>query len=163
MMPPMQVFDSGEMAIFTDPSGAAFSVWKAGQHIGAEVCNEPNTYSWNELMTRDVDAALPFYAEVFGWTYESQDMGEGSVYHVIAGGENDGLGGIMAMPPDVPEQVPNHWGVYFTVADVDATIEAITSAGGQIVNGPIDIPGVGRMATAHDPAGGNFNVLQPAS
>jgi len=160
MMPPMQVFDSGEMAIFTDPSGAAFSVWKAGRHIGAEVCNEPNTYSWNELMTRDVDAAMPFYADVFGWTYESQDMGEGNIYHVIAGGESGGLGGMMAMPPDMPEQVPNHWGVYFAVADVDATVEAITGAGGQIVNGPMDIPGVGRMATAHDPAGGNFNIMQ---
>ena len=161
MMPPMAVFDSGEMAIFVDPGGAAFSVWKAGQHIGAEVCNEPNTYSWNELMTRDVDTALPFYRDVFGWTYESQDMGPAGTYHVIAGGDNEGLGGIMAMPPEMPEQVPNHWGVYFTVDDVDATVSSITGAGGQIVNGPMDIPGVGRMATAHDPAGGNFNILQP--
>ena len=163
MVPPMEVFDSGEMAIFADPGGAAFSVWKAGRHIGAEICNEPNTYSWNELMTRDVDAALSFYSDVFGWSYEPLDMGPGGRYHVIAGGDNEGLGGLMAMPAEMPEQVPNHWGVYFTVADVDATVGSITEAGGQIVNGPMDIPGVGRMATAHDPAGGNFNILQPES
>jgi predicted enzyme related to lactoylglutathione lyase len=161
VMPPMQVFDSGEMAIFTDPTGATFSVWRAIEHIGAEVGNEPDTYSWNELMTRDIDAALAFYTSVFGWSYEPQDMGPAGTYHVIAGGESGGLGGLMAMPPDVPEQVPNHWGVYFTVADVDATIQAITAGGGQIVNGPMDIPGVGRTATAHDPAGGNFNIMQP--
>ncbi|MDH3707732.1 MAG: VOC family protein, partial [Acidimicrobiia bacterium] len=156
--------DAGEMAIFADPTGAAFSVWRAGEHIGAEIGNEPNTYSWNELMTRDVDAALAFYTAVFGWSYDPQDMGPGGTYHVISGGTNgEGLGGIMAMPPEMPEQVPNHWGVYFTVTDVGATIADITGAGGQIVNGPMDIPGVGRMATAHDPAGGNFNVMQPAS
>jgi len=163
MMPPMQVMEAGEMAIFTDPVGAAFSVWKAGQHIGAEVCNEPNTYSWNELMTRDVDAALKFYGDVFGWTYEAQDMGPMGTYHLIAGGEHGGLGGIMAMPPDLPAQVPNHWGVYFTVTDAAVAVAAITGAGGQIVNGPMTIPGVGTMATAHDPAGGSFSVMQPES
>ncbi len=161
MMPAMQVMDAGEMAIFTDPAGAAFSVWKAGQHIGAEVGNEPNTYSWNELMTRDIDASLAFYSDVFGWTYDPQDMGPMGTYHVIAGGESGGLGGLMAMPPDLPDQVPNHWGVYFMVADTAATIEAITGAGGQIVMGPMTIPGVGTSATAHDPAGGSFSILQP--
>ena len=39
---------------------------------------------------------------------------------------------------------------------------AIEAAGGQVVNGPMDIPGVGRTATVHDPQGGNFNVMQPA-
>jgi len=153
---------SEQDAIFTDPGGAAFSVWKPGQSIGAEVCNEPNTYSWNELMTRDIDAALPFYSAVFGWTYDAMDMGPAGTYHVISGGESGGLGGLMAMPPGVPEQVPNHWGVYFAVTDADATIAAITAAGGQVVNGPMDIPGVGRTATVHDPQGGNFNVMQPA-
>ena len=163
MMPGMQVMDAGEMAIFTDPTGAAFSVWKAGEHTGAEVCNEPNTYSWNELMTRDIDTALEFYRAVFDWSYESQEMGPGMTYHVIAGGEYGGLGGMMAMPPDMPEQVPNHWGVYFMVDDIEKTIGAITGAGGQIVNGPMEIPGVGTTAVSHDPAGGSFTILQPAA
>lgn len=161
MMPPMQVMDSGEMAVFTDPTGAAFSVWKAGEHIGAQVCNEPNTYSWNELLTRDVDAAMPFYADVFGWTYNSMDMGPGGMYHVVEGGENDGLAGMMAMPAEMPEQVPNHWAVYFAVADADAAVAAITAAGGTIVMDVMHVPGVGRMAAAHDPLSGSFSVMQP--
>ncbi|MGI9645086.1 MAG: VOC family protein, partial [Ilumatobacteraceae bacterium] len=60
------------------------------------------------------------------------------------------------------DMVPNHGGVDFTVESVDASIEAATGAGGQVVNGPMDIPGVGRIATVHDPAGGNFNLMQPA-
>lgn len=162
LMPPMQVLDAGHMAILADPTGAAISIWKAGEHFGAEVCNEPDTWSWTELMTRDLEAALPFYQQVFGWSYETMDMGPMGSYHVIEGGENDGLGGLMAMPPDVPEMVPNHWGVYFTVADLDATLATLTESGGSIVNGPMDIPGIGRSATVHDPAGASFNLLEPA-
>ncbi len=160
MMPPMQVMESGHMAVLADPTGAAFSVWQAGEHIGAEIGNVPNTLSWNELMSRDIDTATAFYAEVFGWTYATQDMGD-SPYHVIEGGENDGLGGLMAMPADVPDMVPNHWAVYFMVADTDATVALVVANGGQVVAPPMDIPGVGRMAVLHDPAGGNFSTMQP--
>lgn len=159
--PPMQVMEAGQMAIIADPTGAAISMWKAGEHIGAEICNEPNTFSWSELMTRDIDSATAFYADVFGWDIVDQDMGPGGIYHVIQGGENGGWGGMMAMPAEMPDMVPNHWMAYFTVADVDATLAAVTANGGTVVNPAFDVPGVGRMATAHDPAGGSFSLMQP--
>lgn len=163
MMPPMEVMEHGSMAIFADPTGAAFSVWKPGAHTGAQVCNEPDTWSWNELMTRDVDAAKGFYREVFGWGYDEVDMGPGGTYNVIQGGENNGWGGLMAMPDEMPDMVPNHWMVYFTVADLDATIAKVTGAGGMVGAGPMDIPGIGRSAVIHDPRGGSFSLLEPAS
>jgi predicted enzyme related to lactoylglutathione lyase len=162
IMPPMQVMEAGSMAIFADPTGAAFSAWQAGDHYGAQVGNEPNTYSWNELMSRQLDSAKAFYSQVFGWEYDVQDMGPMGEYNVIAGGaENQGLGGLMAMPPDVPEEVPNHWAVYFMVADINDTVAKVEAGGGQVVNGPFPIPGVGQTAVVHDPAGGNFQLLQP--
>jgi predicted enzyme related to lactoylglutathione lyase len=162
LMPPMQVMDAGSMAIFADPTGAAFSVWKAGEHFGAQIANEANTYSWNELQTRDLATAKAFYAKVFGWNFDVQDMGEMGEYNVIAGGgNNEGMGGMMTMPPDVPEMVPNYWGVYFMVSDVVATVDKVKAAGGMVVVEPFPIPGVGMNAVVHDPAGGNFALLQP--
>lgn len=161
MLPPMDVMQAGRMAIFADPTGAAISVWEPGEHKGAQVVNEYNTYSWNELMTRDVDTALAFYTEVFGWEYDGMDMGPMGTYHLIKGGE-EGLGGIMAMPPMLPEQVPNHWGVYFTIEDSEAFTARVTELGGSIVNGPDDTP-VGRITTIHDPQGGSFSVMQPTA
>lgn len=161
MLPPMEVMAAGHMAIFADPTGAAISVWQPGEHTGAQVVNEYNTYSWNELMTRDVDAALSFYAEVFGWTYDAMDMGPMGTYHLIRGGE-EGIGGIMAMPPMFPEQVPNHWGVYFTIEDSEAFAARVTELGGTIVSGPDDTP-VGRITVVHDPQGGSFSVMQPVA
>lgn len=160
MMPPMQVMEAGHMAVFADTTGAAFSAWQAGEHIGAEVGNVENTYSWNELMTRDIDSAKAFYADVFGWQYETQEMPMGE-YTVIAGGENGGLGGMMTMPDEVPEMVPNHWGVYFTVADLDASVASVSEHGGQVVVPPMEIPGVGKMATVHDTNQASFTLMQP--
>ncbi|MGE5689245.1 MAG: VOC family protein, partial [Pseudomonadota bacterium] len=37
MMDPFDVFDSGRMTIAVDPTGAAFGVWQAGTHIGAQL------------------------------------------------------------------------------------------------------------------------------
>src|SRR4051794_12381615 len=48
---PFDVFDAGRMAAFADPEGAAFCVWQAGRHHGAEVVNVANSWSW--LNTRD--------------------------------------------------------------------------------------------------------------
>jgi hypothetical protein len=160
MMPPMQVMSAGHMAIIADPTGAVISIWQPGEHPGAGIANEPNTWSWNELMTRDIDTALPFYTDVFGWQFNAMDMGGGMIYHVVHGG-TDGWAGAMAMPPDVPDQAPNHWAVYFMVADTDATVAAVTANGGSVVMPPMDTPGVGRMCIFHDPQGGSFSTLQP--
>ena len=158
MMPPMQVMEKGRMAIIADPTGASISLWQAGNHIGAGICNEPNTWSWNELQTRDLSSAKDFYATVFGWTYEVMEMPDGS-YHVIAGGE--GLGGLMDMPDQVPDEVPNYWGVYFMVEDVDAAVGAATRLGGTVMFRMDDSP-VGRMCGIADPLGGTFTLLEPA-
>ncbi|MGF1599507.1 MAG: VOC family protein [Acidimicrobiales bacterium] len=163
IMPPMEIMDAGAMAVAADPSGAVISLWSPANHIGAEVCNEPNTFGWNELLSRDLEAAKAFYHEVFGWDYATQDMGPGGEYTVIEGGDNGGLGGMMAMPAEMPEQVPDHWMVYFIVDDLDATVERVTSAGGQVPMPANDVPGVGRITVIHDPQGGAFSLMEPAA
>src|SRR5918997_735743 len=78
LLEPSDVGDSGRMAIFADPSGAAFSVWQAKQHRGAAVVNEPGSLSFNGLNTRDLEGAGSFYGAVFGW--EVLDIGSGTAW-----------------------------------------------------------------------------------
>ncbi|MFV0260635.1 MAG: VOC family protein [Acidimicrobiales bacterium] len=161
MLPAMAVMAAGTMGVYTDPTGAAFSIWQAGEHHGSAIVNEPNTYAWNELLTRDVATAKAFYTEVFGWSYEEADMGPAGTYTLIAGGDNGGLGGIMPMPAELPPMVPNHWMVYFLAADLPATIDAVKNAGGRLAQEPFDAAGVGTIAVIHDPVGASFSLLQP--
>lgn len=155
---PMEVLDLGTMAIFADPTGAVFGVWQPGSFIGAEIVNEPVSLSWNELNTRDLPAAEEFYGAIFGWTFETQDMGAAGSYTTISLGGSP-VGGILNMAErGVPAEVPAHWQLYFAVEDTDATVEKVKQGGGNAMFGPIDIP-AGRFAILTDPQGASFAVI----
>lgn len=64
---PMDVMTVGRMAIFADPTGAVIAAWQPRDHLGAQVVNEPGTFTWSELATSDLDRSRAFYADVFGW------------------------------------------------------------------------------------------------
>ena len=64
---PFDVMESGRMAAFTDPEGAAFSVWQPKRHRGAQIVNEAGSLNFNNLNTHDAERAKSFYGEVFGW------------------------------------------------------------------------------------------------
>jgi len=154
-MAPFDVMDAGRMAFVIDPSGAPVALWQASQHIGARLVNEPGTVTWNELITTDPEAAS-FYTEVLGMTTSTMDMGTGE-YTLFNVGD-DMVGG--STPPQMPG-VPNHWHVYFAVADTDATAAKVTAQGGSILAEPFDTP-VGRIAVARDPQGAVFSFMTPA-
>lgn len=154
----MDVMDLGRMAIFADPTGAAFGVWQAGTFAGAARVNEPGALAWNELGTRDVAAAKQFYGAVFGWAFDDQDMGEMGTYTILKLGE-DMVGGLMDIGGRVPDEVPAHWLAYFAVEDTDAAVAKAQAERGNVTFGPVDIP-AGRFAVVSDPAGAVFAVIQ---
>ncbi len=157
-MPVMQVMDQGRMAMFSDPSGASVGIWEPGTHEGADVFNKPGSLTWNELQTRDIEAALPFYADVFGWEWAD---GPDDGYHVAnlpAKPEDDkSNAGAMSTPPGVPDEAPNVWLVYFAVADCDTSMAAAQALGAQVFLPAMQM-GPGRFGGLIDPTGGMFLV-----
>lgn len=157
LLPTMEVMTQGRMAVIADPAGAVVSLWEAGEHIGAQVVNEPDTWAWNELMSRDLEASQAFHADVLGWTYEAMEMPD-MVYQVVEGGDQ-GIAGMMAMPEGLPDQVPSHWVTYFLVKDAAESVARATELGATVTHGPDDTP-VGILAGIHDPLGGSFSIMQ---
>jgi predicted enzyme related to lactoylglutathione lyase len=154
-MAPFDVMDAGRMAFVMDPAGAAVALWQANQHIGAALVNEPGTVIWNELITTD-PGVVAFYTNVLGLTTSTMDMGAGEYTLFEVDGQM--VGGTTA--PQMPG-VPNHWHVYFAVADADATVAKATELGGAVMAEPFDTP-VGRMAVVSDPQGAVFSIMKPA-
>ena len=76
LVEPVDAMDAGRYATFADPEGATFSVWQAGRTIGAQLVNEPGTWNFSELNTRDRATAATFYGAVFGWEIETFSMGD---------------------------------------------------------------------------------------
>ncbi len=156
MVGPMDVMDVGRMAVAADPGGAAFGLWQARAHTGAQVANEPGSLCWNENMSRDFDGNKAFYHSVFGYDYD--DMSGGGFSYATLKLGDDIVGGIGGLPADVPAEVPAHWSTYFAVADTDAAVDKVTGLGGSLLRPAWDSP-YGRMATVADDQGAAFSVI----
>jgi uncharacterized protein len=156
IVPPMDVMDVGRMAFFADPAGAVIGVWQPKLHKGAGLVNEPGTLTWNELMTTDTEAAKAFYNTVFGWEEVTHGKGVGAYTEFQVGGRS--IAGMMEKPAEMPAEMPPFWGIYFAVADTDATAKRIGELGGSLMMAPRDIE-PGRFAVGFDPTGAAFSVI----
>jgi uncharacterized protein len=172
---PFDVMDSGRMAVFTDPEGAAFCVWQAANHRGAQVVNQPGSLNFNGLATRDPEAAKSFYGSVFGWeTLELpggfemwtrpgygdflEESNPGLRERMAETGAPEGFADVVASLNPISEDeadVPAHWSVTFAVEDADATAAKAAELGGQVIAPPLDAPWV-RMTVLRDPQGATF-------
>src|SRR5437763_2476933 len=173
---PFDVFESGRMAIFADPAGAAFCVWQPKAHRGAAVVNEHGSLNFNVLNTRDLESARSFYGAVFGW--EVLDVGGAPMWALPAYGDflerrtpglrqsmadmgapprfEEVVASVIPIPDDQPD-VPAHWAVTFGVDDADAIAARAAELGGTVVVPPFDAPWV-RMTIVRDPQGATFTA-----
>lgn len=110
----------------------------------------PGRFVWHELMTPDVEKAKGFYAELFGWTFQSMPM-PGMDYTIIQNA-GAGIGGVMPLSAVPMPGVPPHWLGYVS-ADADAAAAATRKAGGNVLGEPFDVPDVGRIAILQDATG----------
>jgi len=158
VMPPMDVMQEGRLCLVQDPTGAVVGLWQPRAHAGAQIDNQVGARSWNELLTKDTDAAAAFYGALFGWTNRtSPDLMEGR--YVLFELNDKPIGGMLQIQPEWGPMPPN-WTVYFGVADCDATLETVIRLGGSLVAGPLEIEKVGRFAYLRDPQGAHFAVIQ---
>jgi predicted enzyme related to lactoylglutathione lyase len=156
---PMAVGDLGSMAYIGDPGGAAVGMWQPGNFHGFGVLAETGAPSWFELHTRDYEASLAFYRNVFRWDTKVESDTPDFKYTTLVNGD-DWLAGVMDASGFLPEGVPAHWSVYFGVDDTDAALARIVDLGGSIVMPAEDTP-YGRLATASDPMGAVFKLVAP--
>jgi predicted enzyme related to lactoylglutathione lyase len=154
---PFDVMEFGRMAVFADPGGAMLCVWEPREHVGAGRVNDLGCMGWNELQTRDPEAAGEFYSGLFGWGIEPIEQDGTLVYTTIenAGSQN---GGFMPMSEQQGE-APSFWIPYFTVASCDETVEKARVLGGTLFAGPLDLP-AGRIAVVGDPQGAAFAIFE---
>ena len=155
----MAVGDLGTMALLGDAGGAAIGLWQPGLFQGFGTFGKAGTPSWFELHTRDYEAAVSFYRDVFRWDTQVISDAPEFRYTVLTHGE-DLLAGIMDASNVLPDGVPAHWSTYFGVGDTDAALATIVDLGGSILMPAEDTP-YGRLAAAVDPTGAQFKLVAP--
>ena len=74
------------------------------------------SFYWNELMTRDAEAAKKFYGATLGWTFEPMEGGEGPAYWVAKAGD-ESVAGIYSIDAD-DKDTGEGWFAYVAVNDL---------------------------------------------
>ena len=161
-MPATDLPGVGRMALLADPDGAPFYVMRgAVDDVSRAFAVPPDVAAgqavWNELTTPDQDAAMAFYAGLFGWRHDgAMPMGPLGDYRFVHAGPL----AIGATMPAFAGAVPG-WRVYFVVNDVDAALARLAAAGGAPVQGPDQVPGGQYAVVARDPDGARFGFVGP--
>ena len=124
-----------------DPHGAVFEIMKPTPMDAPRPKQPAGTVghaSWHELYAGELDQAFAFYAEMFGWKKDQAlDMGPMGTYQLFTNQDGQ-IGGMMKKPDKVPRP---GWLYYTQVGDIDAAVERVKAGGGQVVNGPMEVPG----------------------
>ncbi|MGH7502027.1 MAG: VOC family protein [Longimicrobiales bacterium] len=155
IVPVSRIPSIGRFAVLLDPQGAMFAVFASdGDFPGHE--GPPNTgeFSWHELATTDPVAAFAFYSELFGWVKTTEmDMGPDGIYQMFGQTSDIPSGGIYRKNDQMPVSA---WLPYALVDNVRTAAERTTGGGGQILNGPMEVPGGEWIVQCQDPQGAMF-------
>lgn len=112
--------------------------------------------SWWELASEDAAATASFMAEVFGW-----QLGGGAdagYWEALAGKADNGFFGGGIYQRNADSRAPLL--LYITVEDVDAMAQKAQEHGGQVLDPPCDVEGLGRLAVIADPSGQPFGIIK---
>lgn len=157
LVEPRDVPEVGRFSVLMDPQGAPLAVYRP--HPDAQQTEPTSPHgrvSWHELATTDHEAAWSFYSDLFGWQpVDSFDMGDGWMYEMFGqDGDEMPAGAVFTKSEDMPG--PPAWLYYVHVADLDGALAAVQENGGQVLNGPMEVPGGDRVAQCMDPQGAMF-------
>ena len=155
----MDIQGVGRIAMVSDPQGAPFYlIAPTGEDQAPAAPMTPGHVGWHELYASDWPSAFDFYAGQFGWTKgRAMDMGPMGTYQLFAAG-GDAIGGMMNKPDVIPVPV---WLYYFNVEAIDAAAARVSSGGGQVINGPHEVPGGAWIIQCMDPQGAMFALVAP--
>ena len=161
-LPPMSI-PVGRIAMVTDPQGVPFYVMTPVPPPGVPDATSdvfdrsaPQRVNWNELTSSDLAASKAFYAKHFGFEFnETMDMGPmGDYCFIDHGGET--IGAMMQKPEQVPVGM---WNFYIRVPAIDAAVAKVNELGGQVFNGPMEVPGGDWIINGMDPQGAPFSLV----
>jgi hypothetical protein len=156
-VPPTDVADISRISVIADPQGTMLALLKGlkpGKTPSAAL-TAPGRPGWHELLAANWEKAFAFYATLFGWQKSEAQQGVMGTYQQFsAAGET--IGGMFNKPPTLPFPF---WLYYFNVADIEAATQRVEAGGGEILYGPMEVPGGAWILHCVDPQGAIFALL----
>jgi predicted enzyme related to lactoylglutathione lyase len=174
IMEPVDAGPGGRLAGCADPQGARFRLWQPRRRLGAQVVNAPGSWNFSDLHTGNADAAVAFYAPLFGWEFD--DVGFATM--IRRPGYGDHLEATVdpairerqagdTAPPGFEDAIGwlaplvdgnDRWHVSFTVADRDGSVAVAERLGATVISSE-DTEWT-RTALIRDPQGAELTLSQ---
>jgi hypothetical protein len=116
------------------------------------------TPCWVDLGVDDFDKGRQFYSRLLGWEIERGPDELGGYASCTKDGRS-----VAGLAPKMDAGQPTAWTTYLASDDIDATLDKVRAAGGQVVLERMDIADLGSMALAADPGGATVGFWQGRS
>jgi predicted enzyme related to lactoylglutathione lyase len=155
LAPATDVGEGGRIAVLADPQGAPFGLWQPIGFAGAQLVNVPGALTWNQLNTSDPEAAIAFYTELFGWTTEAPEGGDGSFWS-FKNSEGWLNGGVMGLQPET--DAPPSWTPFFASVGLREHEARVKELGGASLSPILPVP-AGELFVAQDDQGAVFGLF----
>jgi uncharacterized protein len=151
---PTDIPNISRVSVVVDPQTAMIALlkWLTPGREQPAALSAPGRVGWHELVAADWEKAFAFYAELFGWQKAHTDTGVSGTYQLFSA-KGETIGGMFTKPPAVPAP---YWLYYFNIGDIDDGVRRVKTGGGQILGGPIEVPGGHWVAQCTDPQGAIF-------
>jgi len=114
-------------------------------------------FVWFDLLSENPQEVQHFYKALFGWRFSADENLPG---YVVIYKDEKPIGGMVhhdGKDPNVPE---SFWMVSLSIEDVDQAASAVKTLNGQVIDGPMDVKGRGRMAVVRDAEGAKLALLR---
>lgn len=156
---PSDIPGVGRFAMVADPQGAAFALFQPARGDDASPADiaKPGHVGWHDLYARDGAAIFDFYGKLFGWVKgDAMEMGPAGKYQIFGSAADHMMGGMMTKPAQMPAPARLF---YVNVPSIEKAVPKIKAGSGQVLNGPIEVPGGQWVVQCLDPQGANFALV----
>jgi predicted enzyme related to lactoylglutathione lyase len=157
-VPPTDIPNVSRFSFIADPQMATLALikWRESVQEPSARPGAPGHVAWCELLAPNWERAFTFYNELLGWQKAAAHVGPMGTYQEFSAG-TEKIGG-MFTPPEM-------WGFslwlyYFNAGDIEAALKRVVAGGGQILYGPITVPGAARIVHCSDPQGAVFGLME---
>jgi uncharacterized protein len=152
-VPPTDIADISRFAVFSDPQSSRLGLFK-WRKSGARPPSAPGRVGWHELLAADWEQAWTFYSELFAWQKGEASICETGTYQLFSA-HGQTIGGMFTKGPTILAPI---WLYYFSVGDIDAVTQRVTTGGGRLIHGPLETPDGRWIAQCTDPQGALFGL-----
>lgn len=115
-----------------------------------------------EIEAEDPQRAASFYSAIFGWTFTDSVMERGARDADLGGDHDTTVRVHLRTRHRLPGPAAHRHEHSLCVHDLAPILAGVVAAGGQLIAGPVHVPGLGRRLYLRDTEGNDLAILEPA-